>query len=270
MSDSSVEMREGVVYGKGGGRDLVLDLFLPVNCRDRKPMPAMIFMHGGGWTGGNRGQFHWQSRRLAAEGIASACITYRFSQEAIYPAAVEDAKCAVRWMRANARDLNVNADRIGAGGGSAGGHLAAMLATTAHLPALEGRGGHADCSSRIGCAVLFNPAVDMAGLLNPAALEVTVRFMGGTSEQRPELYREASPLFHVSKDTAPCLLFHGVADVIVPHGQSARFEKALRSFGVEVELVSVEGKGHGFFNASPFLESTCAKMESWLKRRWGL
>jgi acetyl esterase/lipase len=145
-----------------------------------------------------------------------------------------------------------------------------MLATTAHLKKLEGSGGHAGSSSRVCAAVLFNPALDMFGLTNPGAGQAVVSFLGGGPEDKPDLYNEASPISHVSKDTAPCLIFHGTSDVVVPHEQSVRFAEALRAVGVPVELVSVEGQPHGFFNRSPFLESTYARLEAWLKRRFGL
>ena len=265
-----VEMRANVVYGKGGGHDLTLDLFLPKDAARRKPMPGMIFMHGGGWSAGARTQFHWQSAQLAAEGIVSATISYRFSDEAKYPAAVEDAKCAVRWMRANAKNLNVDPNRICCGGGSAGGHLAAMLATTSHLKKLEGTGGHEGASSRVCLGVLFNPAVDMRDLPHPAATDCARLFLGAKLDERPDLYEEASPISHVSKDTAPCLLFHGTADIIVPHAQSVRFKVALQAVNVPVEIVSVEGQPHGFFNKSPFRESTYAKMLAWLRQRFAV
>ena len=268
MDFQGVEMRTDVAYGKGSGHDLTLDLFLPKEAMKRRPMPGMIFMHGGGWSGGTRTQFHWQSAHLAAEGIVSACISYRFSGEAKYPAAVEDAKCAVRWMRASAKELNVDPDRIGCGGGSAGGHVAAMLATTPHLKKLQGTGGHEGVSSRVCLAVGFNPALDMRDLPHPAAAECARSFLGAKPDERPDLYDEASPVCHVSKETAPCLVFHGTADDIVPHRQSVRFKEALQAVGVPVELVSVEGQPHGFFNKSPFREGTYAKMLEWLRRRF--
>ena len=116
--------------------------------------------------------------------------------------------------------------------------------------------------------MLFNPAVDMRDLPHPAATECARGFLGAKPDERPDLYDEASPIFHVRKDTAPCLLFHGTADDIVPHAQSVRFKEALQAVGVPTVLVSVEGQPHGFFNKSPFRESTYAKMLEWLGQRF--
>lgn len=265
-----VEVRRRVVYGRGGGRDLTLDLFLPEDAAARAPMPGMIFIHGGGWSGGTPVQFFRQAGSLAAQGIVSASISYRLSGEAKYPAAVEDAKCAVRWMRASARELNVDPERIGCGGGSAGGHLAAMLAATADVPRFEGSGGHTRASSRVCLAVLFNPVLDLAGLAaEETSLDLVASFLGAPPEGNAHLYEDASPITHACPETAPCLLFHGTDDTAVPHAQSVRFRDMLDESGVPAELVSCEGQGHAFFNRSPHYESTYAKMESWLKERFG-
>ena len=121
----NVTVQRDVVYGKGGGRDLHLDLFVP---KDKSAVrPGIVFIHGGGWSGGSRGQFQRQAAYLAGKGYVGACIEYRLSSEAKYPAAVEDCKCAVRWMRANAKRLHIDPKRIAVCGGSAGGHLASLL-----------------------------------------------------------------------------------------------------------------------------------------------
>lgn len=262
-----VEMRADVVYRTGGGRDLTLTLFFPHDARQRPPLPGLIFLHGGGWSAGSPRQFYRQAGSLAAQGIVCASIAYRLSGEANYPAALEDAQAAVRWLRAHARALNVDPKRIGAVGASAGGHLAALLATTAHPTTREENG---DLSSRVCLAVLFNPVLDLRDFaategFGPRAVRA---FLGATPEEAPQRYRDASPLTHVGPDTAPCLLFHGTADTAVPHAQAIRFRDALRQAGVPVELVSAEGQGHGFFNRSPWYEQSYEEMETWLRERF--
>ncbi len=267
----NVEMKTGVVFGKGGGRDLKLALFLPKDKDQRKPMPAMVFYHGGGWRGGTPRQFYRQAALLAAQGIVGVCPEYRLSGEAKYPAAVEDAKCAIRWLRANAKQLNVDPSRIGCAGGSAGGHLAAMVATTAKLKKLEGNGGHPEQSSAVQLAVIFNGALDLRELTTgEKARTAVLSFLGGAPEQMPEVYKEASPIVHVDADTPPCLLFHGTNDTTIPYQQSVRFKEAVEKAGGEAKVVLVEGVGHGFFNRSPYFEQTYTEMEKFIKQHFGL
>mgnify|MGYP001262341325 FL=1 len=265
-----VELRRSVVYGRAGGRELTLDLFLPDEGAWPAPRPAMLFFHGGAWSSGTPGQFYRQSGSLAAAGIACASVSYRLSGEAKYPAAVEDAKCAVRWMRAHAQELGVDPERIGCAGASAGGHLAAMLATTAGIPRFEGSSGHADASSRVCLAVLFNPVLDLVALAGEErCAEWLISFLGVPFEGNEALYRDASPITHVGPETPPCLLFHGMADKAVPYAQAERFRDVLRQNGVAGELVSYEGRGHGFFSRSPYYEETYTRMEGWLLDRFG-
>ncbi len=127
----NVDMRLDVVYGHGGERDLHADLFLPNDTEE--PVPAIVYIHGGGWRNGTKAGHDRLAALLAGRGIAGICIEYRLSGEAIFPAAVHDCKCAVRWVRANARELNIDPAKIAAAGGSAGGHLTGMLAATAGI-----------------------------------------------------------------------------------------------------------------------------------------
>ncbi|HUS79677.1 MAG TPA: alpha/beta hydrolase, partial [Armatimonadota bacterium] len=205
-----VQFRRGVPFGAGGGRELTADLFLPPERFRGRPCPAMLFIYGGGWQGGSPSQFYRQAARLAAKGIVGVCNWYRLSGEAKFPAAVEDCKCAVRWMRAAAGESNIDPERIGVAGGSAGGHLAAMVITTAGTPELEGEGGHAEHSSAVQVGVPFNPITDLMHFWGDGRTppEWAIKFLGGTPEELPDAWRLASPIEIVGPDTPPCLLVH--------------------------------------------------------------
>lgn len=263
----NVELREDVVYGRGGERELKLDLYLPRN--DAEKRPAVVFIHGGGWKGGNRGQFRSQSLHLASNGYVCACIEYRLSGEARFPAAIEDAKCAVRFMRANAEELRVDPDRIAAAGGSAGGHLAALVGASDAAAELEGTGGHAEFSSRVNLVIPFNGVFDFAAMAKAKrAVPQIGAFIGGTYEEMPHAYAKASPITYADKSDPPFLLLHGSADQTVPFKQSVRMQKRLQEVGVEAELFEADGAGHGFFNRPPWYEPTLKRMEEFLERHF--
>lgn len=258
-----VQILKDLPYGKGGNRTLHLDLYLhPI---ENDLHPGIIFIHGGGWRGGSRNQFRGQAAYLAEKGYVGACIEYRLSGEAKFPAAVEDAKCAVRWMRANAKKYNIDPDCIAAVGGSAGGHLASMLGVTDGKSEFEGTGGYPDYSSKVNIVVSFNGVAD----LRPVSFQKKVprailSFLGGTFKELPEIYSKASPITYVNKDDPPFLFIHGTEDKTVPHQQSVDFQTALKKAGVHAELYSVEGQSHGFFNRSPWYKDTLKRMEAFL------
>jgi len=261
-------MKTDIVYGKGGGRDLLLDLFSPKESGSDRP--AIVYIHGGGWRGGNRSQFYRQAAHLAAKGVVGACVEYRLSGEATFPAAVHDVKCAVRWLRANADDVGVDPDRVGAAGGSAGGHLAAMLASTPHIAELEGEGGHPGHSSAVQLLVPFNPATDMRSFEHRSGGSNAVTdFLGGSPEDAPDAYDLASPIHHITADHPPTLLFHGTGDTTVPFSHSSEYEARLEQLRVRVELFAAEGAPHGFFNSSPHFETTLQRMEEFVLEQFG-
>lgn len=259
----NIELRRDLVYGQGGGRDLKLDLFLPAAGAGLRP--GIVFIHGGGWSGGSRGQFCPQAAHLAGRGYVGACIEYRLSGEAIFPAALEDAKCAVRWMRAHATDLRIDVDRIAACGGSAGGHLAAMLGLTDETLGLEGQGGHGGFSSQVNLVIDCNGVSDMVELTTrERTLAIATDFLGGSLAEKPEVYRLASPIEHVRRGAPPFLLLHGTSDSTVPYSHTNRLLEQLDAVGAPTELFAAEGAEHGFFNQDPWFEPTLERMERFL------
>ncbi|MBD3293043.1 MAG: alpha/beta hydrolase fold domain-containing protein [Armatimonadia bacterium] len=266
----NVEVRMNVPYSAGEDFELTTDLFVPDDSFDR-PRPALLFVHGGGWQGGSPTQFYRQASMLAEKGIVGSCCRYRFSADYKFPASVHDVKAAVRWLRANADDLNIDPDRIGTTGGSAGGHLAAMLATTAGVAELEGEGGSPGHSSAVQLAVLLNPITDMTVFVSDTNLHpAAVKYMGGTPEEKPHAYELASPILHIDEATPPCYLLHGTADATVPYDQSTRFAGAMQGMGLKAEVVLVEGVPHGFFNSSPHFEATWPGIEAFVTSVFGL
>lgn len=246
-ADGSVatETLRNIEYGRVGNRPLLLDVLQPSG-KSATPRPAVIFVHGGSWRHGHR----WSppTPLLAEQGYFTASIDYRLSSDAIFPAAVEDTKCAVRWLRANAAKYNVDPDRIGVWGLSAGGHLVEFLGTTADDPRFEGTGGWSNVSSRVACVVSFfgpsnfKPATPQS-VANPR--HPVVEFLGAQYADNPGLYREASPITYVSQKSAPMLLVHGDRDPIVPLQQSQWMAEAMEKAGAEVRLIVVKNGVHG-------------------------
>ncbi len=266
LTPQGVECRDNIVYGTGGGRELQADLYLPAEPAAAH-IPAVVYVHGGGWRGGDRTQFSRHAISMARHDFAGLCISYRFSQEARYPAAVEDANCAVRFLRGFADELGVDPDRIGIAGGSAGGHLAAMVSTTCGTARLEGTGGHGDFSSDVQAYCGFNPVLDMRGMLENPGVEA---FLGGSPhEVGKEVYEDASPICHVDEHTPPTLLLHGNADTTVPYEQSVQFRDAVLAAGGQAELFTADGAGHAFFNRDPWFEPTLARMTEFFLRWLG-
>jgi len=147
--------------------------------------------------------------------------------------ALQDAKCAIRWIRAHAKELNIDPERIAIIGGSAGGHLSSMVATTAGVPEYEGNGGNPGFASHVNLAILVNGEFDMWDLVEKKSLLNAMRiFMGGTPEEVPERYDELSSVKRIHKDVPPVLLLHGTEDRCVSHEQSLAFRDECLKKGV--------------------------------------
>jgi acetyl esterase/lipase len=225
-----------VVYKTIGEVELKMHIFEPPDRKAEEPLPAVVFFFGGGWVGGTPTQFYHQCDYLASRGMMAISAEYRIrNKHGTTPfECVADGKSAIRWVRANASILGVNPDKIVAGGGSAGGHVAAC---TGVIDGLDDESENRDISSRPNALVLFNPAVDLVQLAKKRA-----------SDERFKRVKEISPLQHITKGLPPCIIFHGTADRTVPFDSVERFSAAMKEDGNVCRLVPFEEKGHGFFN----------------------
>jgi acetyl esterase/lipase len=245
----TMDIHRDIVYAQPDGVPLTLDLYVPRNAA--KPPPVVIWIHGGGWQAGDK--TNGCPLPLAHSGFAVASIDYRLSQQAKFPAQIYDCKAAVRWVRAHAAEYHYNADKIGAVGASAGGHLVALLGTTPHDPQLEGDEGVTGVSSSVQAVVDYFGPSDFISIVSEATPEQrtnldnpVVHLLGGTVEQKNDLARLASPALHVSARACPFFIVQGDHDQIVPPLQSVELNDALQKAGVSSQLTMVKGGGHGF------------------------
>ena len=219
------------------------DLYLPAKRAKSERLPAVVIIHGGGWTGGDKGavrEFNIGTT-LALNGYVGMSINYLLSTQGsvTWPQNLHDCKTAVRWLRKNADRLQIDPDHIGVIGGSAGGHLSAMLAVTGPTDGLDPKGPYGEYSCRVQCAVDLYGPTDLTQLRDIAML-------GKKRDEAPDLYRAASPTTYADKTDPPVLILHGTADKTVDMKQSELFAAALKKAGVEHELVVVEGAPHSF------------------------
>ncbi|MBV9852730.1 MAG: alpha/beta hydrolase [Armatimonadetes bacterium] len=235
-----------VVYGDVAGRSLRLDILRPDPLPDT-PMPVIIHIHGGGWAAGSKEESN-PNEAFARAGFFTANIEYRLTPEAVFPAQIHDAKRAVRWLRAHAREYHLDPERIGAWGHSAGGHLAALLGVSGDAPELEGVADTGGVSSRVQAVVALSAPSDLRypGEWNPWPASVLAQLFGGPVEQRRELAHLASPVTHVRPGVPPFLIVHGEQDDVVPAAQGERLYRALCEAGGEATLIRLSGAGHGF------------------------
>lgn len=240
------------VYKKTSKGDLEIEIFFPPGWTAADKRPAIVFFFGGGWTNGKRSQFVNQSRYLASRGMVAATADYRIKSkhQSTPDQSVEDAKSAVRWMRSKAGELGIDPNRLAAGGGSAGGHLAAA---TALCDGFEAAGEDTAISSKPNALVLFNPVVDM---------RVVTQYLTGSDQEREQMATKLSPILGVKKETPPAILFFGTSDRLSEQGR-AYLTKAT-SAGTRAELFLADGQPHGFFNRAPWQDSTLRQADIFL------
>jgi acetyl esterase/lipase len=227
----------------GDDRTELADLYLPLEIPKGQRVPAVVIIHGGGFTGGHRDAARELNigTTLARNGYIAMSIDYALADigKPTWPQNLFDCKTAVRWLRANADRLQIAPDHIGVIGGSAGGTLASLVTLTRTNDSLNPVGPYGNVSCEVQCGV------DMYGIASMAEWHDSVMF-AKTSEEAPELYRKASPLTYVHADSPPLLILHGTADKTVDVSQSEKFAAALKAAGAVCELEIIQDAPHSF------------------------
>ncbi len=242
----NVTFETGIEYANPDGQHLQLNLARPKT--GDGPFPAVVCIHGGGFRAGKRESYDALTVKLAQRGYVAATVSYRLAPKYQFPAAIHDAKAAVRWVRANAAKYKIDPDRIGVTGGSAGGHLAQFLGVTGDVKEFEGDGGNAGVSSKVKCVVNVYGPSDFTKSYGKSvdAAQVLPLFLGGNLETARPVHIRSSPLNWVTPNAAPTLCIHGTEDQYVAHEQAVWMIDRLKASGVEAELLTLQGAGHGF------------------------
>ncbi len=237
-----------VIYGKAGDVGLKMDLYFPKKTDGK--LPVTVYVHGGGWQSGDKasGVGVMAIGELVQRGYLVASVNYRLAPAYKFPAQIEDVKCAIRFLRAHASDYHLDSQRIGVWGGSAGGHLVALLGTSDEKASLEGTGGWPNQSSRVQAVVdMFGPS-DLTVESGGGHTRISEAVFGATSS-KDEVLKRASPITYVTNDDPPFLILHGDQDRLVPLSQSEKLHQLLKAAGVSSKLVVVKNAGHSFMPA---------------------
>lgn len=250
----NVEFLSDLEYAKPDGKPQYLDLAFPKDTE--KKLPLIVAIHGGGWSGGDKRGPMMMLLPLVRDGYAVASINYRLSQVAQFPAQIQDCKAAIRWLRAHADEYHIDADHIGVWGDSAGGHLVALMGTTAENKDFEGDEGNAGLSSRVQAVCDFYGPADFLTINQQAPPDTAIhhnapdspeaKLIGSAIPDNKQKAEQASPVHYVTSAAAPFLIMHGDIDKLVPLAQSIELRDALQKAGVEASLYIIGGQGHGF------------------------
>ena len=245
-----VEALRDLEYGRAGDRPLRLDLYLPE--KGQRPLPLIVWIHGGAWMAGSKNSPS-PALTFTREGYAVAQVGYRLSQDAKFPAQIYDCKGAVRWLRANAEKYHLDANKFVAWGASAGGHLVALLGTSGGVAELEGDVNDLKESSRVQAVIDWFGPTDLLQIGGPpsdiphnAPDSPESKLIGGALLENKDKAAKASPITYVSKAAPPFLIMHGDQDRTVPFNQSELLYGALKKAGVDATFIPMKGAGHGF------------------------
>jgi len=276
QATEGIGITKDIVYGRVQDVDLKLDMAKPTE--GRGTYPALIFFHGGGWQQGDKSHMHRWLKKFASAGYVTVSVGYRFAPAFKWPSQVEDAKTAVRFLRAHAQQFNIDANRIGVMGESAGGYLALMLGFTDPTDGLEGESEYQSFSSSVQAVVSFYSATDFSGRtwqLTPAleaeiqryynkSLPQVIADFTGTNNTEDPILKKISVFPYVDKNDPPVLMFHGDNDPYSPVERAQKFEEALTRANVSHELIIVKGGGHGW--TGELQEETSRQMTQFFDR----
>jgi acetyl esterase/lipase len=242
----NVIFERGVEYANPDNQHLQLNIARPKT--SSSPQPCILCIHGGGFRAGNREGYNPLLLRLAQHGYVAVTMSYRLAPKYQFPAAIYDSKAAVRWLKAHASAYGIDPERIGVTGDSAGGHLAQFLGVTGDVRQFEGDEGNLDQSSRVACVVNRYGPSDFTKSYGKSvdAAEVLPLWLGGDLETARQKHILSSPLNWVTPAAAPTLLLHGTDDKYVAYEQAVWMRERLKACGVDVEMLTLEGAGHGF------------------------
>ena len=254
-----IEALRDLAYADTDNPRQKLDLYLPKARKTDKPLPVVVFIHGGGWQAGDKtGGMRTVAPFVQSGEYAGVSVGYRLTAEAQWPAQIHDCKAAIRWIKGHAKEYNLDASKIGVWGTSAGGHLVSHLGTSGDVKELEGTlGKHVDQNSSVTCVVnFFGPENFLTMVRQPSTVDRTkgkdypeARLLGGAVPEREAVAKEASPVTHVSKGDAAFFTAHGTKDPLVPYAQGEEIHAALQKAGVPSLLQEMTNGGHGFRSA---------------------
>ncbi|GJM27059.1 MAG: hypothetical protein DHS20C16_34740 [Phycisphaerae bacterium] len=256
-AQGSVTLTKDIVYGNAGGTELKLDMARPDS--ETAPVPALVFIHGGAWQSGYKSDFEAVIRQFASFGYVAASVEYRLAPKSPWPAQIEDVKCAVRFLRANAKTFGIDPEKIGVSGHSAGGNLCLLLGLMNPEDGFEGDGGHAEFSSTVQAIINVAGPTDLrlwhadpeaeATLIadTGAGFEDALADFLGTSDRTAHVMTQASPVHYIDVDDPPVLTIHGSLDPVVPVRQAILLHENLDKIGSNHnKLVIIDGADHGF------------------------
>ncbi len=246
-----------VVYRVANNHEARLDLYLPV--RGNQPTPVVVVIHGGGWIAGAKEERVLEMMPYLQMGFAAVNVEYRLAQSSLAPAAVEDCRCALHWVFANAKKYNLDASRVVLQGGSAGGHLALITGMLTPAAGLDracwtgdddvwSRNPGTEKDPRVAAIVNWFGIADVVDELHGANAKGYAVIWLGDQPNADEIAKRVSPIGYVNSNNPPVITIHGDNDALVPYAQSVRLHRALAGVGVPNRLVTVPGAGHGGFN----------------------
>jgi len=255
---------EEVVLGTYDGTPVNLTIYVPPG---DAVFPAILDIHGGGWKSRQVENDKPMMERLGQRGFVTALVAYRLSGTAKYPAALNDCKAAVRYLRANAAKYKIDPERIGVMGGSAGGHLSGLLAMTSGKPEFEGDGVNKEVSSAVKACVVMAATQDLVAANKDKTGEGSIAFFGVSCSEKPELYKDASPISHVRSGVPPVVFIEGEKDSL-KIGRAEMQEK-LKALNIETALYTLKDAPHPFWMSQPWLDETVEICAAFFKKHLG-